>query len=232
MSASPEKEESPTEMEESLENNSPLDFFTLHKTLSRQSSKKSLKSSGLRSRSQSRISEDNKEDVGEQNATNNSFERKKREEKVDQYQEDPDYEPNETREVPLLNLSKSKSKSNSQSIKFAKLEVTTAPNLLGADLSPNLDPSPLGNGGGFPLKRSNTSQIFLGSPLLSISRRSSKKGGDLIDSFQKRVNDSQTLTALRERLEKIKLFQTLIKGYDIILQYAKNLDTFNEFSTG
>ena len=223
---STEKEiESPVEKEESPPNNSPPDFLLL--PLSRQGSKKSIKTSGLRSRSQSRLSEDFKEELGEQNSINTSFERKKKDDTISPDQNDKLAFNFETKEVALLSQS-TKSQSPIQNKKLPKLEVATSQNMLGSDLSPCLEPS---FGQGFPLKRSNTSQIFLGSPLLSVSRRNSKKG-DMLDSFQKRSSELQTLSALRERLEKIKVFQTLIKGYDIILQYAKTLDSFNEFCSG
>lgn len=65
------------------------------------------------------------------------------------------------------------------------------------------------------------------------SRRCSKRATEIRgnDSLLKRPSDAQTIGALRERLEKIKEKKTLIKGYDVLLNYAKRIDNINQFSS-
>jgi len=102
----------------------------------------------------------------------------------------------------------------------------------------NLSPStaiPTASANRASLRRSNTSLSanLTGSPLIPSSRRCSKRVTELRgnDGLLKRNSDTQTVAALRDRLEKIKEKKNLIKGYDILLIYAKKIDAFHQFSS-
>lgn len=85
------------------------------------------------------------------------------------------------------------------------------------------------------LRRSQTPVIRLGmdSPTYPLGRKSNGRRAETrIDSKRKGSEDNQTLNTLREKLGRIKFLQTLIKGYDVLINYANIIDNFNEFSSG
>jgi len=140
--------------------------------------------------------------------------------------------------VPTLSptfLERAKS-SHQQQKSPSNLSVFIDKNAFG--VTPNTNPStaiPTTSSTRTAFKRSNTSLSAnpSGSPLVPNSRRCSKRVTELRgnDGLFKRTSDTQTVAALRERLEKIKEKKTLIKGYDVLLNYAKRIDNINQFSS-